>query len=138
VKGYKKVIWFLLIVVFITQLHIPGRVYADVYPPQSAPQRLRLDEASEDPIGYNEFDKYYIDLQWDSLVLPPVADNGYINFYLQEINKPYRPSKPLVKKETDLSGALTNLRMKNLNSGTIYHTYARAYYTFSVGVNSSL
>jgi hypothetical protein len=133
VKGYKKVIWFLLIVVFITQLHIPGRVYADVYPPQSAPQRLRVDETSEEPIGYNEFDKYYIDLQWDSLVLPPVADNGYINFYLQEINKPYRPSKPLVKKETDLSGALTNLRMKNLSSGTIYYTYARAYYTFSDG-----
>jgi hypothetical protein len=133
VKGYKKVIWLLLIMILVTQLHIMGSVHADVYPPQSAPQRLRVDESSEKPIGYNEFDKYYIDLWWDSLVLPPVADNGYINFYLQEINKPYRPAKPLEKKETDLPGALTNLRMKNLNSGTIYYTHARAYYTFADG-----
>jgi len=132
-KSFQKLACILLVLTFLVQLNTSGRVFAAVNPTQPAPEMLRIDDSSEIPIGYNEFDLYYIDLEWNPVEFPAIADNGYINFYLQEINKPYRPSKPLILKEPNISGSTTGLRMKNLNSGTIYNTYAKAYYEYTEG-----
>ena len=85
------------------------------------------------PIGYNEYDEHYVDLKWDPLrnPVPNIAINKYMNFYLQEIGKPYEPSKSVIIKERDiLADGINSLRMRRLDSGTIYYTYARAYYTY--------
>lgn len=132
-KYIKKGTVILLVFVFMLQAFSINSIFALDYPPQPAPEKLRIDSSSETPIGYNEFDGNYIDLVWDPVEFPDEADNGYINIYLQEVTKPYRPSKPIELRHDSLPGTQTSLRMKNLESGTVYYTYARAYYTSSSG-----
>lgn len=102
--------------------------------PQDPPSRLRIEpiSADEPAIGYNEFDNYYADLMWNSVVYPVDATAGFINMYLQEINKPYKPSSSLYLRERDLPGGTTHYRLRNLNSGTIYYSYLNAYHTHTV------
>lgn len=114
---------------------------ADVQP---SPERLRVEAINdtapsiEPAIGYNEFNKYYVDLKSDEL--KPLAGisqySPYLNYYLQEVNKPYRPSKPIVLAERDepaktAAGAINTMRLDDLNSGTVYYAYSRAYYTYT-------
>ncbi|MGE5614125.1 MAG: fibronectin type III domain-containing protein [Bacillota bacterium] len=110
--------------------------------PQPAPEKLRVEAIHdtppqvEPPIGYNEFDKYYVDLKCDRLALPQGVPSPsiYLNYYLQEVNKPYRPSRPLILKEGNVpakTGEDNEIRLRNLESGTVYYAYARAYYKYT-------
>jgi hypothetical protein len=102
--------------------------------PQEPPEKVRIEakNSNEPAIGYNEYDKNYADVKWDPVKFPADAVTGYVNMYLQEISKPYRPSAGLTLREKDLPGNTTNIRLKNLNSGTIYHLYLNAYHTHTV------
>lgn len=136
----------ILILAIAAQCGFAGGAYA-ANPPQPAPEKLRIEaihntppDDVQPPIGYNEYDKFYADLKWNPLANPNpnVAQNKYINIYLQEITKPYKPSKPLELRESEkgISGGETSFRLKNLNSGTIYFAYARAYYTYTEGMTT--
>lgn len=112
-------------------------VFAQVVPTQPAPEKLRVEAMYGDQpaIGYNEYDGYYVDLKWDPLKNPQpnIAVDKYMNFYLQEITKPYKPQKPIIIKESNVlanQNSPTQIRLKNLSSGTIYYTYATAWYTY--------
>ncbi|NSW90189.1 MAG: fibronectin type III domain-containing protein [Firmicutes bacterium] len=116
-------------------------VFAQTIPMQPAPEKLRVEAIYntppdvQPPIGYNEFDGYYADLKWDPLKNPEpnIAQSKYMNFYLQEVAKPYKPTIPIVLKEANIPanpGSATTLRMKGLSSGTVYYTYATAWYTY--------
>ncbi len=114
---------------------------AAVNPPQAAPTKLRVEAINntapvEPAIGYNEFDKYYADLKGDQLTVPtglPASPNLFLNYYLQEVNKVYKPVKPVTLKEGAVpSNAGTNsMRLKNLSSGTVYYAYTKAYYSYT-------
>ena len=119
-----------------------GAVFAQIIPFQPAPERLRIKAMysippnAQPPIGCNEFDGYYADFKWDSLKNPEpnIAENKYMNFYLQEVSKPYKPPAPIIIKEANVPanpGSPTALRMKNLSPGTVYYTYATAWYTYT-------
>lgn len=109
---------------------------------QPAPERLRVEAINdappliEPPIGYNEFDKYYADLKCDRLALPEGVPGArlYLNYYLQEVNKPYRPGSPTYLKEGDVPAETdedNEIRLSELDSGTVYYAYARAYYRYT-------
>ena len=144
-KKFKCIVCFSLILIMVLQLTGPELVLAAVNPPQPAPEKLRIealhDTAPTDiqpPIGYNEFDKYYADFKSDPQklpVAPPAAASVYLNYYLQEVNKPYKPAKPAILKEGNLPAETVEnntLRMKDLASGTIYYAYSKAYYTYTL------
>ena len=141
--SFKKTVCMLLVLITILQVCIMGPAFAAEYGVQPAPQMLTVEplhntppDDIQPPIGYNEFDKNYIDLEWNALASPepaPAAINKRMNFYLQEVNKAYKPSKPEILKENNISGNTTALRMKSLSSGTIYYTYATAFYTYPQG-----
>lgn len=110
--------------------------------PQPAPERLRVEAINDKApnvqpaIGYNEFDKYYADLKSDAIKAPTGVSttNIFMNYYLQEANKPYKPAKPVVKQVSDVAAeqsADNKMRLKGLNSGTVYYAYTRAYYTYT-------
>lgn len=110
--------------------------------PQPAPERLRVEAFYDQPpnvqppIGYNEFDRYYADLKTDRIARPQgiPSPSIYLNYYLQEVTKPYRPAKPTILKEANVpadTAADNKIRLKELNSGTVYYAYARAYYTYA-------
>lgn len=131
----------ILAVALASQSVLVRPVSAAVNAPQPAPERLRMEAlydqgpAAEPAIGYNEFDKYYIDLKTDKIKRPDgvPSPNIYLNYYLQEINKPYKPIKPAVLKEGSIpakTDADNEIRLKELSSGTIYYVHAKAYYTY--------
>ncbi len=117
-------------------------VFAADYGPATIPQKYRVEPIKNTPpniepaIGYNEFDKYYVDLKTDKLE-PPTgvgSHNKYLNYYLQEVNKPYKAAKPPVLKAGSVPenpGGDNEIRLKDLSSGTVYYTYARSYYTYT-------
>ena len=112
-------------------------------PPQPAPEKLRVeaiyDQAPnvQPAIGYNEYDKYYVDLKSDKIARPlntPATPSIYLNYYLQEVTKPYKPAKPTILKEADVPADISannQIRLRELNSGTVYYAYSRAYYTYT-------
>ncbi len=115
--------------------HFLTTVFAEDTSPQESPEKLRVEakNANEPPIGCNEFDNYYADLKWDTVNFPPDATAGYLNLYTQEVSKSYKPSSPLTLREKDMPGGTTQIRLKNLNSGTIYYSYLAAYHTHNDG-----
>lgn len=145
-KTIKKFTVELFILIFFLQT-ICISVFAAVNPPQPAPEKLIVKALHDNPpsdvqppIGYNVLEGgasgFYVDLCWDPLKSPGapiVAENKYINIYAQEVTKPYKPAKAIEKKISDLSGSITQKRLDNLNSGTIYYINAKAYYTYSDG-----
>jgi hypothetical protein len=111
--------------------------------PQPAPEKLRVEAlhdegaGAEPALGYNEFDKYYADFKTDKIRRPEGVPSPsiYMNYYLQEVNKPYRPVKTTVLKEGGIPAKTDDdneIRLKELNSGTVYYAYARAYYTYTI------
>lgn len=135
-KG-RKAICFILIAMMLAQYGFTIPAFAADGDPQPAPERLRVEAIGDEPaIGYNEFDKYYVDLKSDKLAKPDSVSSyrAYLNYYLQEVNKPYKPSKPTVLIERNIPASTDNdneIRLKNLNSGTVYYAYSRAYYTYT-------
>mgnify|MGYP001168289236 CR=1 FL=1 len=128
----KRAIGLILLISLIIQLNIINTAWAIDTEPQSAPSKLRIEPQNpgEPAIGYSEFDKYYVDFKWN-VSFPSYSISKYLNFYVQEISKPYRAAKPRTLKAKDVSGNLDSYRLKDLNSGTIYYVDATAYHTFA-------
>ncbi len=140
-KKLKHIICLSLILITLFQISGLGFVLAAANPPQPAPEKLRIEalDASQPPIGYNEFDKSYADFKSEPQagpVAPPATANVYLNYYLQEVNKPYKPAKPTVLKEGNRPANMdpqdNTLRMKDLSPGTVYYAFSRAYYTYTL------
>ncbi len=134
-RTLKKVICLLILIILTVQYSVLLPVHAaDTQP---SPERLRVEaiNSGEPAIGYDEFKKYYADLKSDQLdtVSGVGGYSPYLNYYLQEVNKPYKPSKPTVLAERDIpaqTAADNEIRLGNLNSGTVYYAFSRAYYTY--------
>lgn len=126
----KRVVGLILILTVALQLNIYDIALAFDDQPQSPPWMVRVEpkDINQPPIGYNEFDKYYVDLKWN-VEFPPDAVSSYLNIYLQEITKPYRPTRSRVLREKDIPGSADSYRLKELNSGTIYYVDMTAYHT---------
>lgn len=136
-KIKRKAVILLSLLLIASSLNYPGISMAASYEditPQESPEKVRIEAKNDDepPIGYNEYDKFYADIKWDSVVFPADATTGYLNMYLQEIGKPYKTSAGLTLRERDLPGSTTNMRLKSLNSGTIYYSYLNAYHTHTI------
>ena len=133
----------ILAMIILAQNMLIQPAAAAINSPQPAPERLRAEAiydqgpGAEPAIGYNEFDKYYVDLKTDKIRRPEdvASPSIYMNYYLQEINKPYKPVRPTVLKEGSIPARTDDnneIRLKELSSGTIYYAYARAYYTYTL------
>lgn len=137
----KKIVCFFLTTLILLQYGLVTPIFA-ADAPQPAPEKLRVEAINDQApniqpaIGYNEFDNYYADLKSDA-VTPPTGistSNIFLNYYLQEVNKPYKPAVPVVKKESDVvaeTSAVNKKRLSGLRSGTVYYAYSRAYYTYT-------
>lgn len=106
--------------------------------PQLPPDEVRVEGADGQtghPVGYNEFDGYYVDLRWN-VTYPVNPDNPvtgrFLNFYSQPVDKPYKPdgSRTVIEKDVAVpSGGSTYHRMKGFSPGTIYFIDVAAYHT---------
>ncbi len=133
----------ILAVILLVQNALIQPAAAAINEPQPAPERLRAEAINdggpnaEPVIGYNEFDKYYIDLKTDKIKRPDGVPSPsiYMNYYLQEVNKPYKPVRPTILKEGSIPAKTDDdnaIRMKELSSGTVYYAHAKAYYTYTL------
>lgn len=138
----KKILSITLIMVWIIQMVQSTSVSAATYGPQPAPTMLDVTATKpgiQPAIGYNALEGgstgYYADLSWTGALDPnPAPSSGvskFTNLYLQEITKPYKPSKPTFLKDSNIPEGTTSFRMKDLSSGTIYYINAKAYYTYT-------
>jgi len=138
----KRATSIVLVLLLVIQYTLSLTVSAAEYASQPAPEKLRVEAIYDDPaneqpaIGYNEYDKYYVDLKSDKITRPQnvSAPRIYINYYLQEVTKPYKPVKSTILKEADVPAKTdtdNEIRLKELNSGTVYYAYSRAYYTYT-------
>lgn len=141
-KMSKRIISIILIMLLAVQYALMMQAMAADYPPQPAPEKLRVEAINDVPpnaepaIGYNEFDKYYADLKSDKVNRPSDVPSPriYLNYYLQEVGKPYKPVKPTMLKEGGILADTVQdnqIRLRELSSGTIYYAYSRAYYTYT-------
>lgn len=132
-KRLYKILGLTLLVSLIMQNILNIRVLAYTHF-QSAPTKLRVEPiGDEPPIGYGEYDKYYVDLKWDVVFDYSLALGKYLNLYLQEVPKGYRPAAPRTLKERGIpNNSDSSYRVKDLKSGTIYYMDMTAYYTYEV------
>lgn len=147
-KKFKRYLCLNLIMIMIFQIGWIGQVYA-ANPVQPAPDKLRVEALHDTPpndiqpaVGYNEFDSYYADLKSDPQALPvpnPGGSSLYLNYYLQEVNKPYKPAKSTTLKSGNVPANLVGdntQRLKQLSSGTVYYAWSKAYYTYTVDTST--
>lgn len=138
----RKVISIILFLLLTAQYIMTVPAMAADNMPQPAPEKLRIEAIYDEPpnvqppIGYNKFDKYYADLKSDRIQRPQDVPSPriYLNYYLQEVNKPYMPTRPTILKEADVPAQTASdnqMRLKDLKSGTVYYAYSRAYYTYN-------
>lgn len=130
-KRFYRVLGLTLLLSLLIQNFSEIRVFAYENIPPKSPTRFRVEQLNENqpPIGYDEFDKYYVDLKWD------MEDDGpgsiFFNLYLQEASKAYGPLTSRILKERDMLGTDTSFRLKELKSGTIYNLDMTAYRTYT-------
>ncbi len=136
----------MLVTFFITSYGANLALGAGI-PDQPAPSALGITALYpnvEKPIGYSSADGgasgFYADIGWNAVDNPQgISTTGkYVNIYLQESPKGYRTAKPVFLKEKDLPAGTTPVRMRNLNSGTVYTANAKAYYEYTdaLGTNT--
>lgn len=132
-KRFYRVLVLTILISLIVQNMTGICVFAYTDLPQMPPTQLRVESEleGEPAIGYNEFDKYYIDLKWNVEYTDTQIVGKYLNLYLQEVPKSYKPSTSRILKERDISGSFSSYRLKELNSGTIYYLDMTAYHTHS-------
>ncbi len=140
----KRILAALLAVILLITSY--GTGIADAAPPipvQGPPNGLgikALYPGTQPPIGYNASDGgqtgFYADFAWNSVPNPGIPSSQYVNIYLEESPKGYRPVKPAFLKERDLPAGTTPIRMRNLTSGTVYKANATAYYQYTDAANT--
>ncbi len=125
----KRITTLTMILMLILKTGI-GTVSASYNEPQTPPSMVRVEAENEDepPIGYNEFDKNYVDIKWNAS-FPPGASAGYLNVYTQEITKPYKTPGGRIQREKNISSTTDSIRIKELEPGTIYYIDMTAYHT---------
>lgn len=130
-KRFYKALGLIMILSLIIQPLLNIRVFAYTKP-QSPPTQLRVEasKGDEPPIGYNEYDKSYVDLKWN-VIFDDVSILGkYLNLYLQEVPKGYRPATSRILRERGIpQNSESSHRVKDLKSGTIYYMDMTAYHT---------
>ncbi len=127
----------ILIAFFITSYGMYGIYGADI-PTQSAPAGLTISATNppEPAIGYSQQyggeSGFYADITWDNLARPAGITilGQYLNIYLEESPKGYKPVRPAYAHEKGLAADTKPIRMKNLKSGTVYKANAKAYYEY--------
>ncbi|MCX8129823.1 MAG: fibronectin type III domain-containing protein [Clostridia bacterium] len=136
-KVFRRIASIFLILMMLLQVNAPVSVFAAVNEPQPPVNNLTVVSTGTDKADATAA-RSFINLKWDPLASPPGLPgvSKYINFYLTEVTKPYRPPKGTITKERDVSGNTTELKMKGLSSGTFYYVNTRAYYTYSDGNTS--
>ncbi len=142
----KRILCFSLIMITIFQLGWYGPVYA-ANPIQPPPKNLRVEALYntapdiQPPIGNRGSEGYYVDLKSDAQDKPDPSPSGnvgiYLNYYLQESNKAYKPYRPVFLKDGNIpantaEGTFNTRRLVQLTSGTVYTAYSRAYYTYTI------
>lgn len=127
----KKVI---LIIIVLSTVIQPVVGFASHSP--NPPTEVKVKAINEDQpaIGYNEYDRYYVDLAWD-LKFPGEAISGFVNFYTRKIPKSYGGGGGRILEEGNVSvstssSATYEHRLKELDSGTIYNIDMTSYYTY--------
>lgn len=135
-KRIKKAVCALISLVLLIHPGLAGLVSAAQPEVQKPPERLRVEE-----IGNNLFDGYYLDFKWDypDGFFVPGSLGTYLNFYQQEIPKPYKSvptNRILADKDIRAESGITSHRLKNLKSGTIYYFDATAYYRYTEGTGT--
>ncbi len=135
----KRVLSIIVLIAFIITSYSMVGVFAADVPEQPAPTQLAIQALypnAEPPIGYSGSDGgasgYYADISWGNVDNPQgiTVTGKYVNIYLEESAKGYRPVKPAYIKEKDIPSTTKPVRMRNLNSGTIYKANAKAYYEY--------
>ncbi len=138
----KRILGALLTVtLFITSYSTNGVFAADI-PVQPAPTNLAITalNTTEPPIGYSATDGgqsgYYADIAWKVANPTGISYTGkYVNIYLEESAKSYRTAKKSTINA--LPGDTSPIRMRNLNSGTVYKANAKAYYQYTDALNTN-
>jgi hypothetical protein len=138
-KMIKKMTCLAITALLLLHCGLTEPVSAAVNPAQAAPTKLRVEAINENQptIGYNESDRYYADLKGDELTAPTIpgaSPSLFLNYYLQEVNKGYKPVKPVSKKEGDVTAnsGTNSMRLRELTSGTVYYAYTKAYYSYTI------
>lgn len=135
-----RILATLMLVTFFITTYGSNLALGAELPEQPAPKGLAISALYpnvEKPIGYSSADGgasgFYADIGWAGVDNPQgISVTGkYVNIYLQESPKGYRSAKPVFLKEKDIPAGTTPLRMRNLNSGTVYTANAKAYYTYT-------
>ena len=109
---------------------------------QSSPTSVRVEqtEQSQPAIGYNEYDRHYVDFAWN-VNFPSDATGAFVHFYARKMSRSYRPGGTRALKDRNVpvstsSSATYKHRLKELDSGTIYHIDMTAYHTYMVEGNT--
>jgi len=114
-------------------------------PSQPSPSKLAiapLNPNVEPAIGYSSSDGgasgFYADIGWAGVDNPQgiTITGKYVNVYLEESAKGYRPQTGPVLKEKDMPAGTSPIRVRNLKSGTVYKANARAYYEYANNNNT--
>ncbi|HEX2945386.1 MAG TPA: S-layer homology domain-containing protein [Clostridia bacterium] len=146
-RNVKKTFSFILIILLILQYGALSPVYAAVVQPSPEGLTVAKDAAGNPLIGFDE-NQYgengapigqkrqcFAELTGKALTAPSTAYSGlFLNYYLQEVNKPYKLAKAVEEKESDVEAktdANNDIRLTGLSSGTVYYAYSRAYYTYT-------
>lgn len=130
---FQKLILLITLLMFIIQIVMAGAAFAAEPERQKAPEKLTVNE-----VGNNLYDGNYIDFKWEypSGFFVPEAIRTYVNFYKQEIPKPYKSmSSARMPAEEDIrvDHAYTVHRIRNLKPGTVYYFDMTAHYEYMEG-----
>jgi len=134
----RRILAELILIAFIITSYGMYGVYGADIPVQPAPSGLKIaaTKADEPAIGYSQQyggeSGFYADITWDNLAKPSgiTVLGQYINIYLEESSKGYKPSKPAYAHVKGLDAGSKPVRLTNLKSGTVYKANARAYYEY--------
>lgn len=146
-RNVKKAFSLILIILLILEYGALAPVFAAVAQPKPEGLAIAKDISGNPLIGFDE-DQYgdgsqpagqkrqcFAELTGQKLTPPSTAYSGlFLNYYLQEVNKPYRPAKAVELKEGDIEAktdANNDMRLTGLSSGTVYYAYTRAYYSYT-------
>ncbi len=137
----KRILAAIVMITFIITTYGTG-IYAADIPIQPAPTGLAITATvpEEPPIGYSSSNGgesgFYADISWANISNPSGSSaisilGKYVNIYLEESTKGYKPSRAPYVKERGVPADNKPIRMKDLSSGTVYKANARAYYEYT-------